>query len=157
MEGSEAGRSRAKPKVTEVTLTAETLKQHTRSYRSASPQDPGDGVGKKPESVGSAKQPTGTWKLLQTTEAGVTKMELQSYDGLAIDDILEVDPGTDVAGVTTVTEVGFIYLSGLTCFGHGPGAAVRRLIEGTGARWTAAASEANATPTSISPSGRRFA
>ena len=47
-----------------------------------------------------------------------------------------------------MVKFGSIYASCPTRFEHGAGAVVRRLIEGTGQRWTAAASEVQATPTS---------
>ena len=70
----------------------------------------------------------GAWKLLQRTEAGSQRLELDVYDCLAVGDVLEIDFGTPEAEFITVTKFGSIIPAAPTRFPHNPGAEVRRIV-----------------------------
>ena len=62
------------------------------------------------------------WKVSLDVEAGVAKLEFDNYGNLPIGDILEIDPGTEMAEMVTITKFGSVYLSGPTRFPHRAGA-----------------------------------
>ena len=148
--GSDAEGAKSKPR---GTLTAETLRQHTKSQNQIRSKSPPLGTENPIDAAKEANTTTnGQWLLLYPIEARSIKADFQAYDGLAVGDILELSAGTDRAEVVTVTKFGSVYFSAPTRFEHAAGSAVRRLIEGTGERyveaWRAEGSEARASPSS---------
>jgi hypothetical protein len=139
-----------------ATLTVENLREHRRAMgsRDGEPAQEAQANQRYEDAEGIDAEaatnnlPTGQWQVLQSTEAGVTRLELKEYDGLAIGDIIEIDAGTAAAEVVTVIKFGSILISAPTRFSHRAGASVRRLIEGSGQRYVRPASGANATGTS---------
>ena len=80
------------------------------------------------------------------------KLDLDNYSGVAVGDTLELDPGTPIAEIVTIVKFGSIYLASPTRFQHVSGTIVRRLVEGTGARWEPPVSGVGATASSRPPS-----
>ena len=149
----------------QASLTTEAVRQHTQSFRTASPAEQlprqqrqyanshasggAGGNGGSGQRLPDPRGPwgrIGAWRLLQRTEAGSQRLELDVYDGLAVGDVLEIDFGTPEAEFITVTKFGSIIPAAPTRFAHNPGAEVRRIVEGTGQRWAPLPSEVNATP-----------
>ena len=128
--GSDAEGAKSKPR---GTLTAETLRQHTKSQNQIRSKSPPLGTENPTDAAKEAKTTTtnGQWQLLYPIEARFTKADFQAYDGLAVGDILELSAGTDRAEVVTVTKFGSVYFSVPTRFEHAAGSAARLLIEGT--------------------------
>lgn len=143
-------------------LTAERLREHTRSHRAASPaercaqqkqqqQPPNQQAeSQNMDQFHQARERdvVGAWSVLYPIEQGVTKIEFKDYFGLAIGEIVEIYFATSSAEVITVIKFGSVIASAPTRFAHAAGAPVLRLIEGNGARYTPASSEINATPIS---------
>ena len=90
----------------------------------------------------------GKWEIAGEVKVGVSRLELVEYAGLAIGDTLELSPGTSIAEIVTVTGFGSVLLAAPTRYAHPNGSGVRRLVEGTGQRWTQEASGAGTTPSS---------
>ena len=140
-------------------LTSELLRQHTKQQSEVRQKSPPLGKA-QPEAAkmddnlksDQANIGTGTWQLLYPIAAQATSAEFQSYSGLAVGDILELSAGSERAEFVTISRFASVHFSGPTRFEHQAGAPVRRIIEGTGPRytetWRADCSEAKATPSS---------
>ena len=84
------------------------------------------------------------WRLLAPVSAGDLSLQLAGYDGLAVGDVIEISSGTPQAEVVVISRFGSIHLVSPLRGAHPSGAAVRRLIEGTGQRYEEFAQNAGA-------------
>ena len=140
-------------------LSSELLRQHTKQQSEVRHKSPPLGKA-QPEAAkmddnqksDQANIGNGTWQLLYPIAAQATLAEFQSYTGLAVGDILELSAGSERAEFGTISRFASVHFSGPARFEHQAGAPVRRIIEGTGPRytetWRADRSEAKATPSS---------
>ena len=153
-----ASEDREKEKVpgTASALTANALREHTRSFRTKSPPEQSEHAQATNEAARASGLPprqepwahVGACELFQPASAGALKIQLDAMDGLAIGDVLELSFGTDRAEVITVAGFGSVIFAAPLCCSHPAGTPVRRLLEGNGTRWVPAPSDVRATPSS---------
>ena len=145
------------PAVAITSSTTENLRQHREASRARSParqsgppaRQQQEVLNNNPNMAGNLLQ--GNWSVSKDVTAGSSRIELADYTGLAIGDTLEKDAGTTNAEIITITGFGSILNAAPTQFQHVAGATVRRLVEGTGARWQPAAFGVGASASSRPP------
>ena len=160
-----AAAASARQSVPILPLSAANLRaQNSRSLSPQAYQKPSTGPPQQSAQPNAATNEVGLWLLTHDIPLKTSEFHLSNYEGLAIGDILEIGFGTPEAEAVTISRFGSIHLVSETRHAHPRGSAVRRLVEGTGARYQsdqpnanqqqrapqrAASSIANASPSSI--------
>jgi len=160
-----AAAANARQSVPILPFSAANLRaQNSRSHSPQADQKPSTDSPQQTAQPNAATNEVGLWLLTHDIPPKTSEFHLSNYDSLAIGDVLEIGSGTPNAEVVVISRFGSIHLVSETQHAHPRGSAVRRLVEGTGARYQsdqpnanqqqrapqrAASSIANASPSSI--------